>query len=144
MLDDPLHDEDWYCDGHYWCETSECWVLDEDTDEDADEEVGEITTPGTRERYQIRERNLLNASARHLIQEALPVANDEERDAPARSVARAAEAAGNVATGLSAGGFMNLGAAGPLGAAALSANGPGAAAPDVDEHVSLSAARSAP
>ena len=63
----------------------------------------------------------------------MPVANDAERDAAARSVARTAEAAWNVATGPSAGGFMNLGAAGPTGAAA----------PDADEHVSLSAARSA-
>ena len=56
-----------------------------------------------------------------------PHVNEAERDAAARSVAMAAAAAGNVATGLSAGGFMNLGAAGPLGTAALSANVLGAA-----------------
>ena len=113
------------------------WVPDEDAE--VDEVVDEITTPGT------REMDLVQASAQHLVQDSLPMANDAERDAAARSVARAAEAAGNVATGLPAGGLMNLGAAGPLGASAISANGPGAAAnvvPDGDEHISLSAARS--
>ena len=46
---------------------------------------------------------------------------DAEPDAAAQAVARSAAAAGNGTIGLSAGGFVSLGAAGPLGTAALSA-----------------------
>ena len=37
--------------------------------------------------------DLIQASARHLVQDSLPMANDAERDAAARSVVKAAEAA---------------------------------------------------
>ena len=148
--DGPWYDEDWYCVhmgiNYYWCDTTEAWLPDEEAEQEDHEVVSENTTPGTRERDQLRETDLVNESARHLIQQSLPVANDEERDAAARSVARAAEAAGNVAnvaTGPSACGFMSLGAAGPLGTAAFSANPNGVGAPGAGAHVSVSAARSA-
>ena len=117
--------EEWYSEGYYWCESSESWILDPDSaagepkqPPQQPETVEGATSPGASEREQQR------------------VANDEERDAAARSTARAAEAAGNVVTGSFAGGF-----------ASFSANIPNTvklgAWEHGDEHLSLSAAMSA-